>query len=110
MPMKAQSGRLGEWAQPLDEVIESVFELVGRGGGGERFAESVKVRVCVGIELVEGVVPSRGVRRGGLLVDAGEFPDDEAEHVGEQGVEGADGVDVGEAGGAENPMGFLELV
>src|SRR2546423_11733343 len=37
VPMKAQSGRLGEWAEPPDEVIESVFELVGRGGGGERF-------------------------------------------------------------------------
>jgi len=49
--MKAQSGRLGERAQPLDEVIESVLELVGRRGGGERFAESAKVRVGVGIEL-----------------------------------------------------------
>ena len=67
--MKAQSGRLGEWAQPLDEVIESVLELVGRGGGGEGFAESVKVRVRVGIELVEGVVASPGVQSGGLLAD-----------------------------------------
>jgi hypothetical protein len=67
--MKAQSGRLGERAQPLDEVIESVLELVGRGGGGEGFAESVKVPVRVGIERVKGVVPSRGARRGGMFAE-----------------------------------------
>lgn len=40
----------------------------------------------------------------------GEFPDDEAEDVGEQRVEGSDGSDVGEAGGAQDGVDGLELL
>jgi hypothetical protein len=45
-----------------------------------------------------------------LLVDAGQFPDDESEDVGQQRVEGAHGVAVGEAGGDEDAVELLELV
>ena len=68
-PLRAQSRRLGEWAKALDDVIESVLELLGRRAVVRGLAESVKVRVRVGIELVEGVVPSPGVQSGGLLAD-----------------------------------------
>ena len=91
-------------------MTESVLELVLGGAGGEGFAEGTKVRVRVGVEVVEGAVPGRCVSRRRLLVDARQFPEDEAEDLGEQGVKGADGVDVREAGGSENPMDCLELV
>lgn len=66
--------------------------------------------VLGGVERVDGVVPRGFVGLRGLLVDAGQFPDDESEDVGEQRVERAHGVAVGESGGDEDAVDLLELV
>ena len=91
-------------------MIEAVLELVVRRGGGKRVAQRVQRGVRVGIEVIQGVGPPRGVGGGGLLVHTGQFPHDEPEDVGEQGVEGADGVAWSESGGAQDRVRLFKLV
>ena len=89
---------------------ESVLKLLRRCDGGELWTKGVEVWVGGGVEAIEGVVPGCCVGRGGLLVNAGQLPGDEPEHVAEQRVEGSDGVEVGEAGGPQDGVDGLELL